>query len=84
MPIITRNALSGRAHVNSEDPIFDEPLAIPMLIDLFSERGYHAVVDKHIQDIPERIDLTTGEIRCRAKTVYRIQINFEASKIRRG
>lgn len=84
MPIITRHALSGRAHVNSEDPIFNEPLAIPMLIDLFSERGYHAVVDKHIQEVPERVDLATGEITCRAKVVYRIQILFEASKIRRG
>jgi adenylate kinase len=84
MPIITRHALSGRANVNSEDPIFDEPLAIPMLIDLFSERGYHAVVDKQIQQIPERVDLKTGEISCRARTVYRIQINFAASKIRRG
>jgi adenylate kinase len=84
MPIITRHALSGRAHVNSEDPIFHQALAIPMLIDLFSERGYHAVVDKQIQQIPERFDLTTGEIACRAKAVWRIQINFEASKIRRG
>lgn len=84
MPIITRHALSGRAHVNSEDPIFNEPLAIPMLIDLFSERGYHASVDKHIQEVPERIDLATGEIHCRAKVVYRIEIHFEASKIRRG
>ena len=84
MPIITRHALSGRAHVNSEDPIFHEPLAIPMLIDLFSERGYHAVVDKQIQEIPERVDLTTGEITCRSKVVYRIQIHFEAAKIRRG
>jgi adenylate kinase len=84
MPIITRHALSGRAHVNSDDPIFNEPLAIPMLIDLFSERGYHAVVDKTIQQIPERIDLVTGEIKTRTKAVYRIQILFEASKIRRG
>ena len=84
MPIITRHALSGRAHVNSEDPIFNEPLAIPMLIDLFSERGYHAVVDKTIQEVPERVDLRTGEIKCRSKAVYRIQIHFEASKIRRG
>jgi adenylate kinase len=84
MPIITRHALSGRAHVNSQDPIFNEPLAIPMLIDLFSDRGYHASVDKHIQEIPERVDLTTGEIRCRTKVVYRIEIYFEASKIRRG
>ena len=84
MPIITRHALSGRAHVNSEAPIFNEPLAIPMLIDLFSDRGYHASVDKHIQEIPERVDLATGEIRCRTKVVYRIEIHFEASKIRRG
>ncbi len=84
MPIITRHALSGRAHVNSEAPVFNEPLAIPMLIDLFSERGYHAVVDKHIQEVPERVDLATGEIKCRSKPVYRIQIHFEASKIRRG
>jgi adenylate kinase len=76
--------LSGRAHINSEDPIFHQPLAIPMLIDLFSERGYHAVVDKQIHEIPERIDLTTGEIKCRSKVVYRIQIHFEASRIRRG
>src|SRR6187455_84741 len=84
MPIITRHALSGRATVNSEDPIFNEPLAIPMLIDIFSERGYHAVVDKTIQQVPERVDLKTGEIKCRSKVVYRIEINFEASKIRRG
>jgi adenylate kinase len=84
MPIITRHALSGRATVNSEDPIFNEPLAIPMLIDIFSERGYHCVVDKTIQQIPERVDLKTGAIKFRTNAVYRIQITFEASKIRRG
>jgi adenylate kinase len=84
MPIVTRHALSGLAIVNSEDPIFNEALAIPMLIDLFSERGYHAVVDKHIQEVPVRVDLATGEIKSRPKSVYRIQILFEASKIRRG
>jgi adenylate kinase len=84
MPIITRHALSGRATVNSEDPIFNEPLAIPMLIDIFSERGYHAAVDKTIQQIPERVDLKTGEIKFRTNAVYRIQITFEASQIRRG
>ena len=84
MPIITRHALSGRATVNSQDPIFNEPLAIPMLIDIFSERGYHAVVDKTIQQVPERVDLKTGEIKFRTNAVYRIQVTFEASKIRRG
>jgi len=55
-----------------------------MLIDIFSERGYHIAVDKQIQEIPERVDLNTGVIIRRAKTVYRIHIFFTASKIRRG
>lgn len=84
MPIITRHALSGRSIVNSEDPLFDDPLALSMLIDIFSERGFHAVVDKHIQEIPERLDLATGRIHGRKKTIYRIQIGFKGSEIRRG
>ncbi|HVA46258.1 MAG TPA: nucleoside monophosphate kinase [Pirellulales bacterium] len=84
MPIITRHAISGRAIVNSEDPIFDDPLALSMLIDVFSERGFYAVVDKNNQQIPERVDLSTGRIYGRTKAVYRIHISFKGSEIRRG
>jgi adenylate kinase len=84
MPIIVRHALSGRAHVNSEDALFHQPLALSMLIDIFSERGFHATVDKHIQEVPERIDLQTGAIERREKIVYRVEINFKGSEIRRG
>lgn len=84
MPIINRHALSGRAVVNSIDPIWHDPLAIAMLIDIFSERGFHAVVDKHIQETPEKVDLQTGVIRRSEKVVYRIQIHFKGSEIRRG
>lgn len=84
MPIIKRHANSGRAQVNSEDPIFDNPLAIAMLIDVFSERGFHAVVDKHIREIPERVDLETGRIYTGVRFIYRIQIHFKGSEIRRG
>jgi adenylate kinase len=84
MPIITRHALSGQAIVNSEDPVLDDVLALSMLIDIFSERGFHAVVDKTIQEIPEGVDLETGEIRRRTKAVFRIQIHFKGSEIRRG
>ena len=84
MPIIKRHALSGRAHVNAEDPIFDNPLAIAILIDIFSERGFHAVVDKHIREVPERVDLETGRIYTGVRFIYRIQIRFKGSEIRRG
>ena len=52
MPIVTRHALSGHANINSEDPVLSEPEALAMLIDIFSERGYHAVVDIHRIEIP--------------------------------
>ena len=84
LPIIQRHALSGRAQVNTEDPLFHNPLALWMLIDIFSERGFHAVVDKHIQDVPARFDLVTGSIELREKIIYRVQINFKGSPIRRG
>src|SRR5205823_12820767 len=47
MPIVMPHAISGRAHINSEDPLFDEPMSLAILIDVFSERGFHASVDVH-------------------------------------
>jgi adenylate kinase len=84
MPIVLRHAISGVAHINAEDPVLDDPLALAMLIDVFSERGYHAVVDIHRVDVPERLDLQTGLITCGVKKVYRIQIRFHGSEIRWG
>ena len=84
MPIVLRHAISGVAQVNTEDPVLDDPHALVMLIDVFSERGYHAVVDIHRIEVPEKVDLATGQIKCRVKKVYRIQIRFPGSEIRRG
>lgn len=84
LPIVLRHAISGHAHVNSEDPLLDEPGALAMLIDIFSERGYHAVVDVIRLDVPDRFDLQTGKISCRQKKVNRIMIRFRGSELRRG
>jgi adenylate kinase len=84
MPIVLRHAISGTALVNTEDPVLDDPRALAMLIDIFSERGYHAAVDLHRIEVPEHVDLKTGAVRNRLKKVYRIQIRFTGSEIRRG
>ena len=84
VPIVLRHAISGVALVNTEEPLLDDPLSLAMLIDIFSERGFHAVVDLHRIEVPEKFDLTTGVIKCRIKKVYRIQIRFQGSEIRRG
>ncbi len=84
LPIVLRHAISGNAHINTEDKLLEEPLALAMLIDVFSERGYHAAVDLHRIEIPDHVDLTTGKITCRTKKVFRIEIRFQGSEIRRG
>jgi len=84
MPIITRHAISGQSVVSSIDQVFSNPLALAMLIDIFSERGYHARVDKMLEQIPKRFNRWTGEIECRDQWVYRIHVFFEGSNIRRG
>jgi adenylate kinase len=84
MPIIERHAISGKALVNSESPILDNPDALCMLIDIFSERGYHATIDIHREEVPESVDPKTFKIKNRIKRIYRVRIQFKGSEIRRG
>lgn len=84
MPVIKRYAVTGRATVNTETTLFHNPVALAILIDIFSERGFQAMVDIHRQEIPERFDLETGKIETRLKKVYRMTVFFSGSKIRRG
>jgi len=84
MPIVLRHAISGNAHINTEESTLEDTLALAMLIDVFSERGYHAIVDLHKIEVPEKVDLATGQITCRTKKVFRIHIRFQGSEIRRG
>ena len=84
MPIIVRHAISGFANINSEDPIWEETHSLAMLIDVFSERGFHASVDITKHNVPVRFDLKSGEIEYSQKKVYRIAIRFKGSEIRRG
>lgn len=84
MPVVIPHAVSGRAYVNTDDPIFYEPGALTMLIDLFSERGFRASVDVERRTIPDKFDLKTGQITCREKKLFRFEIRFKGSQIRRG
>jgi adenylate kinase len=84
MPIIQRHAISGMAVVNTEDRLFDDTMALAMLIDIFSERGYHAIVDVRREEVPESIDPKTFKIKNRIKRVCRVRVQFKGSEIRRG
>ena len=82
MPIVVRHAVSGVANINSEDLLFDDPTALAMLIDVFSERGFHATVDVTRVGVPIRMDLQTGNIYCQEKKVFRFSVRFRSAEIR--
>lgn len=84
IPIVTRHTIAGLAVVNSEDPLLDNPLALAIVIDVFAERGYRAVANVNRVEIPVTVDLKTGHVTCSTKRIYRFQIRFTGSEIRRG
>jgi adenylate kinase len=84
VPVVQAHAMCGHAQINSEDPLLDDPLALRMVIDVLWERGFHVTVDIHRIEIPARINPDTWEIVCRMKKVYRIEVRYPPSDIRRG
>lgn len=84
MPVLHLHAVSGRCDVFTENPIFSQALAMHMLLDVFSERGYHVSATTSVREVPYHLDPNTNEIRCRRIPVYRFQFRFQPSVIRRG
>lgn len=84
IPIVERHAVSGSAVINTESDILHDPDALAMLIDIFSERGFHAMVDLNREEIPDSIDPKTFKIKTRIKLIFRVRVQFKGSDIRRG
>jgi adenylate kinase len=82
MSIVVRHAMSGVANTNSEDVLFYDPVALAMLIDVFSERGLHATVDVARVCVPKRVDLQSGNIFCEEKKVFRFSVRFRSDQVR--
>ena len=82
MPIVVRHAISGVANINSEEVLFQDPIALAMLIDVFSERGFHVTVDVTRVCLPVRVDLENGKIFSEEKKVFRFSLRFRSAQVR--
>jgi adenylate kinase len=80
IPIIEKHSISGLAYINSEASVFDDPLAIAILIDILTERGFTVVVDIRRMEVPSRIDPKTYEIINRVKRFIEFGSTFLAQK----
>jgi adenylate kinase len=80
--IMKRQALSGVAIIRSENEILNDPLAISMVLDILTERGYQCILDYERKLIPTRLDPQTNEIICTPKRTFHFEIQFTKPKIR--
>src|SRR3569623_1861728 len=84
MPVIVRQVLAGRCVVKTDHTLFESDVAVDMVLDILSERGYHAVYQERRIPVPESMDLRTGAITCQDRIQHRFEIFFHPPEIRRG
>ncbi len=60
LEIIHRQALSGKAIIRSENPVFRQAGALAMALDLLSERGFTVVLDVQKRRLPVQVEQPSG------------------------
>jgi len=83
VPLLRHMGLSGHAQYSSQSPLFAEaPMAVSMLIDTLSDRGFSASYAPVRSVLPERVDLKTGEVRCREVVSHVFRITWDTRNVR--
>jgi len=82
LPRMKQQSISGEAQIRTKNLIFNQPLALEMVLDVLAERGYHVAYHPIVSEVPVKIDLTTGEISCKTTTVLVFNVRFKRSIIR--
>lgn len=84
MPVIVRHVLAGRCIVKTDHALFESDVAVDMVLDILSERGYHAVYQEQRIPVPQSVDAATGAITCQDRIQHTFEIFFHPPEIRRG
>jgi len=84
VPAIVLHAMTGMAKLTSDNELFANPLALSMLVDVLTERGYRTSATVEMREVPSRLDPVTHDILCAQKVRYRFELQFQGSQIRHG
>jgi len=84
MPVIVRHVLAGRCVVKTDHALFERDDAVDMVLDILSERGYHAVYQEQRIPVPRSVDASSGTITCQDRIQHTFEIFFHPPEIRRG
>lgn len=84
VPVILMQAVTGLAHLISDNELFANPLTRRMLVDVLNERGYRTTATVEMREVPARVDPVTHDIVLVSKPRYHFKVYFQGSQIRRG
>jgi len=84
IPVMEKHTISGHAQIRIQNPIFegDHSLALQIVLDVLSERGYYANSHQIVHYIPKKFDLKTGEITSKKVITYIFNVTFKRISIR--
>jgi len=82
LPILRRQALTGKAVIRSESPIFHHPIAKAMALDVLSERGFTAVLDVEKNMLLRKVVMDEARMEHFEKLTYHFDITFDRPSIR--
>ena len=83
VPLIQRHAAAGRANIRLENKLLEKEMAIDMVVDILTERGYSITAECKEQIVPMRIDPETHSIINTTRQIWVFLVRFHAPSIRR-
>lgn len=80
---VKRCSLAGHAEWFSTHRLFHEhPVAVDMVIDILSDRGFLVSYRPDTRQVPARVDLRTGEVVLASEPFHYFRIEFESERLR--
>ncbi len=83
VPLIHRHAAAGHAKIRLDNKLLHKEMAIDMVMDVLTERGYSVTAECREQVVPMRIDPETHNIINKTRRISFFEVRFHAPSIRR-
>eukprot|EP01114_Cavostelium_apophysatum_P016029 TRINITY_DN4493_c0_g1_i1.p1 TRINITY_DN4493_c0_g1~~TRINITY_DN4493_c0_g1_i1.p1 ORF type:complete len:508 (-),score=104.28 TRINITY_DN4493_c0_g1_i1:1005-2528(-) len=82
LPAIEMHAFSGFVKIKMTKGLFNDSMAVQMVLDVLSERGFHVSYSQLEERIPHRIDIRTGIISLSHTIIHEFDVTFSKAFIR--
>lgn len=83
MPVLRQCSMAGHAEYRSRHPmLLSSHLAVDILIDILTDRGFNVAHFVEERIVPRRVDLKTGLIQSMTEDVHSFRITFSKENIR--